>query len=456
MKKLFTRRGFCRLAGAASVLLSNSSRAQDTPNRGALRVRLNVTGPGAGPILASYSKAVDAMQALPATDPRNWRKQAEIHLNHCPHGNWFFLPWHRAYLRYFEEICRDLSGDPEFVLPYWNWTKDPQVPKPFWNGVLNDSTRTIGPTDAMLSEFVGQDVIDIIMKITGFEQFASFRSTKTRGGQGGGQATLEARPHNHVHGRINGDMGNFLSPRDPIYWLHHANIDRLWAMWNLRNGNTEDGAWKGYNDPAYFADANKNSKGFVVAEVLSTYQLGYRYDTQPPQSPPALIAPVFKILPTFTLSANTFFQAQVNSPASVSLPAELGFLAKAKEIASLPDEQRLKTRVLLNFKLRPPTNIGTFVRVFLNCDYLNPETPLNDPHYVGSIAFFGNHDAEHNHGEMSYVLDITDTLSALKRAEAFPTEKINPQLLVVAPQGATGSAAEVGAAAVDITIVQAE
>lgn len=252
MNQLFTRREFCRVVGGTSIFLLKGSEVQaDQTSRG-LRVRVNVTGSDAGAIVASYAKAVDAMRRLPETDPRSWTKQAEIHLNHCPHANWFFLPWHRAYLRYFEEICRDLSGDPEFVLPYWDWTADPQVPKPFWSGVLNDPKRDIGPTDAMLSEFVGQSVINKIMAITDFEQFASLRSTSTRGGQGGGYALLEATPHNYVHGRINGDMGTFLSPLDPIFWLNHANLDRLWAMWNLRNGNTKDATWNSYKDPAYF------------------------------------------------------------------------------------------------------------------------------------------------------------------------------------------------------------
>ena len=40
---------------------------------------------------------------------------------------------------------------------------------------------------------------------------------------------LEATPHNTVHNTIAGDMATMLSPRDPIFFLHHANIDRIWA-----------------------------------------------------------------------------------------------------------------------------------------------------------------------------------------------------------------------------------
>src|SRR5215831_21122667 len=60
------------------------------------------------PILASYRLAVERMKALPASDPRSWESIAQIHNNFCPHGNWFFLPWHRAYLVMFERACRQI------------------------------------------------------------------------------------------------------------------------------------------------------------------------------------------------------------------------------------------------------------------------------------------------------------------------------------------------------------
>jgi tyrosinase len=58
------------------------------------------------------------MLALPPEDPRNWYRHALVHTIDCPHGNWWFLPWHRGYLGWFEQICRELSNDPAFALPY--------------------------------------------------------------------------------------------------------------------------------------------------------------------------------------------------------------------------------------------------------------------------------------------------------------------------------------------------
>ncbi len=88
-------------------------------------------------VLDSYKKAIRATLALPPTDPFNWYRYTLIHTLDCPHGNWWFLPWHRGYTGWFEQICRDLSGDPQFALPYWDWTKEPRVPKQMFEDVLN-------------------------------------------------------------------------------------------------------------------------------------------------------------------------------------------------------------------------------------------------------------------------------------------------------------------------------
>jgi hypothetical protein len=51
------------------------------------------------PDLAAMSRAVARMKALPESDPRNWIRFADIHRNFCPHGNWYFLPWHSGLYR---------------------------------------------------------------------------------------------------------------------------------------------------------------------------------------------------------------------------------------------------------------------------------------------------------------------------------------------------------------------
>ena len=96
----------------------------------------------------------------------NWTNQASIHQNFCPHGNWLFLPWHRAYLLYFERICRKLSGMADFALPYWNWSLEPRVPAVFWGGPSNplfDDARAATPTSVASGFNVGAPVIASIL-----------------------------------------------------------------------------------------------------------------------------------------------------------------------------------------------------------------------------------------------------------------------------------------------------
>jgi tyrosinase len=111
-----SRRDFLSTTGAAlaaAVLPSGSAVAQSP----AKHCRVNVSSPEAGQVLASYKKAIRAMLALPPSDPRNWYRQSLVHTLDCPHGNWWFLVWHRGYVGWFEQICRELSGDPQFALP---------------------------------------------------------------------------------------------------------------------------------------------------------------------------------------------------------------------------------------------------------------------------------------------------------------------------------------------------
>ena len=100
---MLSRRAF--LAGSSALTIAGSPievRAQGGGMRRSVRgMSLDDAD------LAAYARAVAAMKALPASDPRNWNRFADIHRNFCPHGNWYFLPWHRAYLASFERVVRD-------------------------------------------------------------------------------------------------------------------------------------------------------------------------------------------------------------------------------------------------------------------------------------------------------------------------------------------------------------
>src|SRR4051794_26030169 len=93
------------------------------------------------PFTRAYALAIDVMKGRPASDPTSWDFQAAIHegrgqtgnwREQCQHFCWYFLPWHRMYLHWFEAIVRDAIGTLDDVdqdvkdswaLPYWNYSR---------------------------------------------------------------------------------------------------------------------------------------------------------------------------------------------------------------------------------------------------------------------------------------------------------------------------------------------
>src|SRR5207245_1541515 len=113
-----SRRDLARSIAAGTVFVLAERRSRAEPASSApVRKDISSLAPNA-PDLVNYRKVVDLMHKLPASDPRSWQSQWNIHTANCPHGNWWFLPWHRAYLHYFELCCRDVLQDASFSLPY--------------------------------------------------------------------------------------------------------------------------------------------------------------------------------------------------------------------------------------------------------------------------------------------------------------------------------------------------
>src|SRR5262245_47970356 len=139
-----TRRG---LLGAGAAFVASNALPSVVRAQGAKFRRWEITDPAMPPrVLASYKAGISKMLALPPTDPRNWYRNALLHIFDCPHGNWWFLVWHRAYLGWLEVTLRNLSGDPEFALPYWDWTKTPRVPAAMFADVLDPNHSAFIPT----------------------------------------------------------------------------------------------------------------------------------------------------------------------------------------------------------------------------------------------------------------------------------------------------------------------
>ena len=368
-------------------------------------------------VFKTYREGIQLMRQLGKSDPRNWRRVAEVHLNFCPHGNWYFLPWHRAYLMMIENIIRELTGEKSFAMPYWDWRCRQTLPAPFWqNGsILHPATNTgdadyaftrdIGPSDGADPSMVGTATLDNILNEPVFELFASGQNS---------QGNLEGTPHNHVHGSfIGGTMGNYLSPLDPVFWLHHCVLDYFWFEWNSRgNANTGAAAWVNH-DMTDFVDGQGNSTVQKVAAMPLAPLLAYRYES--PRNCTRVFQPVDeRVLKAFLEKARQVPVKPVRifpiSPRPLIDPVRV-----PRATFDLPPEAVQSTiganqRLLLQIAdVVPPPDDKTMVRVFVNLPEGGEASP-ESPNYAGTFAFFT--DPGHPHAYNTYV-DLTPALRRL-------------------------------------------
>ena len=416
------------------------------------------------PILQNYRAAISAMKALPNSDQRNWMNQADIHFNHCSHGNWFILPWHRPYLLCFERICQKLSGNAQFAIPYWNWAEHPTVPDVFYasGDVLNDTTKTLPQGTPIAAEFVSHSVLEDILEETNFQVFGSYKSTTQQGP--GGTGRIEGTPHNNVHTSIGGHMGAFHSPLDPIFWTHHAMLDFCWVDWNFnrQNQNPNDPAW--YNlHFTDFVDENNNSVDVSVAITQLFPIFSYHYGPSQIGTSIAQLqvrtqaeADALKAFVQRGGNAEIPIQARfrfaqptavtVGRAAPVQLKIERGVLERALAAAGTG-------RVLLTLQqVEPPAAADFFVRVFVNAPGpVSADTPISDPHYAGSFAFFLDATAHQAlaMGRPGFVVDVSETLRRIG-----PSDKLTLQFVAVPYPGRVVQARSFSITGLELAVTQ--
>ncbi|KAK8118267.1 uncharacterized protein PG998_006548 [Apiospora kogelbergensis] len=229
-----------------------------------------------------------------------------------------FLPWHRLFVQVYEDSLRDCGYTGPMA--YWDWTLDTaDVTKaPVWDATtgfggngdpaidpLKESSRKKCLVDGPLRGFEvaytmqGLDphclarnwnsgvafpgdmladayTPDVVADVAAQARYQDFRYK------------LEGGPHGAIHSAVGGDMSPATSPNDPIFFLHHAQIDRLWTLWQQENPavrTTEFGGPKTQNAEPGEASLEDVMPylGLVpdirVSEVMSTHtsKLCYAY-----------------------------------------------------------------------------------------------------------------------------------------------------------------------------------
>jgi tyrosinase len=459
------------------------------------------------PIIQAWRDGVGQLKQASGTV--SWANFAAIHgnasaFNLCPHGNWYFLPWHRAFILMYERTVRQLTGHTDFALPYWDWTADRQLPaaftQPTWNGQPNplyESQRDMSPTDSLPDEIVGQAVITTILGDTPYETFGTSRPS----GQDslaqswincegcGVSGTLEATPHNNVHNIVGGLMGGTQSALDPIFMMHHCNIDRIWAVWNVNNQNSNDPLWTGMTFQNNFYNPDGTFYSPVVSDLYTPENLGYTYGLPPAPATaaaPAIVALGDKIktlfaTPNVSAAGVKTFVAQnagqataaANKPLDIAVEVDRDLVAAVARRAA-PDtgsellnfnkarEMRASgTRALAFIRdIAFAQHRNTLYRVFIDCDYLSQATPISDPHYVGTFGIFGDHGGHAGEGgkppaKPSIALDLTRAIKRVYGSATEPSGRIRVQILPVPYKSTAGPAGTATPARIEVALVSA-
>jgi tyrosinase len=202
------------------------------------------------------------------------------------HGNRGFLPWHRAYTL---DLERELQAiDPSVTLPYWRF--DQPAPNVFtrqFMGVSDNFGRVqfapghpLGTwrTDGFLGIRRGRTVAP-----------AGLRTEVVTLGLGGsapnatyaGFAIMERNPHGTAHTSFGSGDITFppTAPRDPLFFMLHANVDRLWAKWQWVHRRTSPA------EPRAFAPSSPPRIGHNLADTMWPWN-GVTTPPRPPFPPP--------------------------------------------------------------------------------------------------------------------------------------------------------------------------
>jgi tyrosinase len=228
-----------------------------------------------------YNALINAIRTMKANtnanDPSSWTYWVNIHQTRCPHGIAYFLGWHRGYLYHFEKRLRIVSGDSGLVLPYWDYYSNPNLPAEFAD-------------PASANPLYVERVNTNVKPALSMDPFSPFLINFQTGKSDAFEPSVETAPHNTLHNIVGGVMSDMQSPIDPIFWLHHANVDRLWVAWVSAAGGRKMPA----KSTSYWAGNYVYTSALTLART-QTYDtrtnLAYYYQNEKmPTTLPALAA----------------------------------------------------------------------------------------------------------------------------------------------------------------------
>ncbi|KAI9047326.1 hypothetical protein LZ554_008773 [Drepanopeziza brunnea f. sp. 'monogermtubi'] len=245
----------------------------------------------------AYTVAVERLMKLPSRLGLNTSRYDDftyvhIQVKNQVHHTALSLPWHRLFVSVFEQALTR-EGKFDGPLPYWDWTLDAADPliSPVWDSRVGFGGNGTAPdncvTDGVLSSYIAAYTEE------GYAPHCvtrKFDSTYKEGAMHGGKwrpevikeiimgaATyeefryqLESGPHKQLHLGIGGEMNSISSSNDPIFFIHHAQIDRLWWLWQQQHPSQRNVEFAG---PKY-EDGEMAATGADVTDRVLMLGLG--------------------------------------------------------------------------------------------------------------------------------------------------------------------------------------
>ncbi|VXC93282.1 putative tyrosinase [Burkholderia sp. 8Y] len=214
------------------------------------------------PQYQSYLSAIQRMKSFTsASDNRSWQYWANIHANYCPHSKAYFLAWHRGLLSLYEKQLRTASGDSKIAHPYWDYYTYPIIPSEFTDKATGNPLYT---PRVNTSAWPALSMTPFGTGVTNF-QFGLNNAFETN---------LENAPHDPVHDIIGGYLADIATAAlDPLFYLHHTNLDRLWNAWSRRSTSRLPAATNTYWNGQF-----TYASGLTMSRSLTRTVAGLNYD----------------------------------------------------------------------------------------------------------------------------------------------------------------------------------
>ena len=225
-----------------------------------------------GPERDRFLAALGALNAKGLGAYRDFRDMHTDDTTREMHGSPGFLPWHRAYVLDLERALQ--ATDPTVAVPYWQF--DVGAPNVFTEDFMGspngDGAVSFRPGHPLEQWTTGSELgitrnpdFDISGSADVIDEKATMRLGTTFIRFWGGPRGMEINPHGNAHVSFTeASPIHFIGTavRDPLFFMLHANVDRLWAKWQWVNHHTSP------TDADAFAPTAPNNIGHHLGDTM--------------------------------------------------------------------------------------------------------------------------------------------------------------------------------------------